>query len=281
MRLIGLTILLLFPTVSSAQSGFNPEFMGNGAPGPFGGFCMKYFMSYFHQEGINAHDPEIALEAEYFSPGFSGSLEKDQFLYLVHAPIGYRSESENGETSRGGGIGSISANVQHFYQLHKSDSSEVWFDNGISVGFPTATKNDGVRIGGNSYSLTWYQENFVKKGRWIASFIPVAVSWGFRDSHNDEKSGLSLSFANSSIGHKISSKVFLGVNFGLSLGRVVGSSDGEGESMPQSLRLYAGPSGAIEIQKNLFLQIGSAIDLANHETDRGQGVFLALWNHIL
>lgn len=279
--LISLFFLVGFSMNAFAQTGFNPEFMGNGAPGPYGGFCLKSFSSYFNQEGIKAHDLGLALQPQYFSEGFSGADRKDQFLFLAHIPGGYRTEETSGQRNSVVGVGTVSMNIHHFFRLRDNPSNALWFDNGLSFGLPTATQQDGLRMGGNAYSIGWYQELFWKPGEWLISTVPVSTSWSFRDQKSDERGGLSLSLANSSAGRKLLPWLFVGANGGLAIGRVAGSEDLAGNELPTTFRAYAGPAAAVEIRKNLFLQVGSAIDIATQNTDRGQGIFLALWHHIL
>lgn len=260
-----------------AQTGFNPEFLGNGAPGPYGGLCAKYFASYFNQNGINAHDAETALELEYFSEGFTGADRKDQLLFLIHAPLGYRWEG----SKSGGGLGTVSLLASHFWHLVEGDRANVWFDNGLVVGLPTATQREGIRIGGNSFSVSWYQEMFLQWGKWSVSIVPVSVGWGFKDYRTDERGGLALSVANGVVGRKIGERTNLGLNFGLHLGHLVGSEDAAGNSLGTARRIYVGPAGNVKIKENLFLQFGTVVDLNTKGTERGQGLFLALWHHFL
>ncbi len=275
-----LFFLLLLSSHTLAQSGFNPEYMGNGSPGPFNSFCVKTFASYFYQEGIEAHDAEIAIEPQYFFSGFKRD-ESDEFLFFAHLPIGFRSEDNLGQTSSVGGIGTLSAGLEYFRRVRKTESSKLWIDNGMVFGFPTATRREGIRIGGNAYSVTYFQEMFYQKDKWIFSVVPIAAGWGFRDDKTNERAGFSLSFANAAWGRMISSKLWMGVNHGVSLGKVFGSDDTSGNSLDRTLRAYVGPAGAYSFTPRWFLQFGSVFDVVTRHSNRGQGVFLALWHHML
>jgi len=276
-----LTLLLIVLTLSgataSAQTGFNPEFLGNGGPGPTGTFCMKYYSSYFYQEGPRAHDAELALEPQLFTEAFTGDSQRDQFLFLVHVPVGFRTELGTDSRQSVAGLGTVSSLVHYFRRLKEDESATVWLDHGVVVGFPTATETNGLRIGGNAFSTTAFEEMFLKSGNWLVSLVPVSISYGFRDYRTEERGGLSLGLLNGAVGYKVDPRLHLGLNYGFSIGSIAGSENEAGASLTSSRRLYGGPAAAFGIRKDLFLQVGAVVDLATQGVDRGQGVFVALW----
>lgn len=275
-----LILLISHTNQSFAQAGFNPEFLGNAAGADRPGFCLKFFTSYYYQERISAHDVEVAFEPQLFIPGFSGDISKDQIQFVAHLPIGYRKESnDSGYTSRVTGIGTLNFNVEHFWHLMDTDETQLWLDNALTFGFPTATYNQLERIGADSYSVGWFTESNFRHDRFLISLMPALIMWSFRDELTKEQDGLSINVMNGSLGYDISSKVSLGINFGLQLSRIAGGEDGAHNSLPLRYRAYAGPAALIVFTPDLSLQVSGVIDIATKEINRGQGIFTALWHH--
>lgn len=273
---------------AKAQTGFNPEFLGNADAPQMQVFCIKFFTSYFHQNSISGHDVEVAFEPQVFIAGFSGDPKKDQIQFIAHLPMGYRRQNVGGQTGSVTGIGTLFFNAEHFWHLIDEEDMEFWFDNALSFGFPTATEHRGITFAGNpyiiglgadTYSVGYFQENFFRYRRFLASIMPVNVSYAFRDDKTNVRSGLSLGLVNSSVGYKVSDIVSLGVNFGILLGNVVGSDNNAGGGLPRTFRAYVGPAALFAFKPNLSWQIGVAVDVATKNAPRGQGIFSALWHH--
>ncbi len=277
-KIIFTLILLIVPVHAFAQAGYNPEFLGNAAAAPRPGFSPKIFLSYYNQHGISANDVEIAFEPQYWIRGFTGEKKKDYIQFLAHLPIGYRAQDVAGTHSSVAGIGSLSANIEHFLKVIDDGDTVMWFDNGLSAGFPTATMHDGVRIGTNAYSIGWFQENFISYKKWIFSISPIALTWTFRDTKTNVKPGLSMNIMNSAYGYQITEGVALGVTFAYLLGNLAGADDGLGGNLSTSHRFYAGPAASISLCKDTSLQITGIIDAYTKNADRGQGLFTAFWH---
>lgn len=277
-KIIFVLILLLIPTLAFAQSGYDPEFLGNAAAAPRPGFSPKIFLNYYNQNDISANDIEIALEPQYWIYGFTGEKKKDFIQFLAHLPIGYRTQKPGGTRSSVSGIGSLSANVEHFYKMVDNEDLVMWFDNGLSAGFPTATMNGGVRIGSNAYSVGWFQENFISYKKWVFSISPIALTWSFRDSETNIKHGLSMTVMNSAYGYQITDNVALGVTFAYMLNNISGANDISGAKVDVTQRFYTGPAASITLCKDTSLQITGIIDAYTKHTDRGQGIFAAFWH---
>ena len=282
-------VFFLMITEAAAQVGFNPEYLGNAAGAPRTGFCLKFFTSYFYQNGISAHDIETAFEPQLFIPGFTGDIKRDQIQFIAHLPVGYRREmTAAGTVESVTGIGTLTVNVEHFWHLIDEEDMQLWFDNAITSGYPTATDHEGVstggglapftRIGGNSFSIGWFTESFFRYKKWLFSVNPVSVAWAFEDDQTNSRDGLNISVMNSSVGYQFFKKAALGVNFGLQLGRVAGSYGPAGAAAPYVLRAYAGPAANISLPKDSSLQIGGVIDFATKRESKGYGIFTALWH---
>jgi len=286
--LIAMAVVLFAASEAEAQLGFNPEFLGNaaGAPGP--GFCLKFFTSYDYQHSIAAQDIETAFEPQYFFPGFTGDAKRDQIQVIAHLPVGYRRQKvPTGTVESVTGIGLLTVNVEHFWHLIDEEDMQLWFDNAITTSYPTSTENEGIsaggdakiiRIGGNSFAVGWFTESFFRYKDWLFSVNPVVLVWAFEDERTHDRSGLNISVMNSSVGYQVSKNVGLGVDFGMILGNVAGSSAATGGELPLVLRAYAGPAMLINLPKTSSLQIGSAIDFATKNAAKGMGIFTALWH---
>lgn len=280
---------LFFSGTASAQVGFLPEFMGNAAGVDRPGFCLKFFPSYYYQHSIAAHDAEAAFEPQYFIPGFTGDIHKDQFQFAVHVPVGYRRQKDvAGSVESVTGIGTITTTIEYYWRMIDTEDLDFWFDNGITVGYPTATDNKGIsfagnpysmRIGGNAFTFGWYQESMIRYKKFLLSIMPIGMTWGFHDRETDTRGGLSLSIMNASAGYAINDYISLGVNFGLLLGNVAGSQDVLKNSVPVSVRFYTGPAALISFLKDYAMQVGVIIDTYTKDVPRGQGIAIALWHH--
>ena len=280
-----LTFLLLLPNVSTAQVGYNPELLGNASAAPRPGFSPKIFFDYFNQNSVSGNDVEIAIEPQYWMRGFTGDKQKDYIQLAAHIPFGYRSVASSeltdtlGHTTNTGfGLGMINVNVEHFYSMTENKDSEWWFDNGISIGLPTAVGKTGLRIGGNSCVITWFQENFVRAGKWIFSVSPVAVSYAFKDSNNKTTPGLSLNILNSAVGYQILDSLALGATTAYQLGNIAGTNDGSGGTLSRTQRMYVGPAANISFEHDSSLQISVMVDVLAKNVVRGQGVAFAFWH---
>jgi hypothetical protein len=293
-KIISLFLFILFLTITyskaaSAQSGFLPEFLGNAAGVQTPGLCIKFFPSYYYQSGIDAHDAEAAFEPQYWIAGFTGDLQKDQIQFVVHMPVGYRRQRvASGQIESVTGIGNLTTTIEYYYHIIDEEDLEWWFDNGITGGYPTATENNNIFIGGrhypvaigsSAYSVGWYQENMIRYKRFLASFQPVTFTYGFRDDRTGSRSGLSLSVMNGAVGYGVNSWAHLGIGFGLLLGNVVGSDDGAGNSLPTSVRFFTGPAALLSFGDNTAIQISVLIDAVTRNVNRGQGIALAIWHH--
>lgn len=283
------SILLIFCGKAWAQKGFVPELLGNASGVERPGFAIKYFNNYYYQERIKANDIEVAFEPQVWIKGFYGDMEKDQFQFIVHVPFGYRREwdAAAGEYDSVTGLGTTNANVEYYYRLIDTEDTTWWFDNAVSFGFPTATDHEGTRvggqsynvaIGGNSYSLGWFQESFIKHKRFMASIMPVMVTWNWKDSKSKTRGGMSLNIMNGSVGYGITEDIFLGADFGMLLGSVMGSKTPTSRALPVSFRAYAGPALLFSFAKDSSLQVSTAIDIATKEIDRGQGIYVVLFH---
>ena len=278
MLLLVALLVVAIPSIAHAQSGFNPEYLGN-AQGADPGFCLKYFTSFFNEKAPSLYDFEVAFEPQYFMPGFTGDSKKDQIQFIAHLPIGYKRQTVGGVTGSVTGLGTLYANVEHFWLLIDTPDVKFWLDHGLSGSFPTATNNNGIRIGGNSYGASFFQEFFLKYGKLVASVSPVSVGWQFTDSKTNQRSGLSVGAANSAIGYQLLDNFALGVHLGASFGNLAGTQNGAGGTLPVSVRFYTGPAFNISIKDNLALQVSGIIDAVTRNMDRGQGIFTALWYH--
>ncbi|MFH1874189.1 MAG: hypothetical protein ABH859_03265 [Pseudomonadota bacterium] len=272
--------IILQSAIALAQTGFNPEYLGNAAGVKGAGFCLKTFLSYFYQNPISAHDIEMAFEPQVFIPGFSGDIHKDQIQFIAHLPVGFRSQQPAG-ISRDSvvGIGSLAINIEHFWHIIDTKDLEMWLDHAISSGYPTATEHRGVRIGGNSFVVGAFQEFFLRYKSYLFSIMPVFIDWSFKDNETNQRAGFSMNVLNGSIGYQIFPNFAAGINFGLLLGNLAGSEDANGVKLPVSARAYAGPAFNISFNDNLDLQIGGIFDVYTRQNTRGQGIFMALWHH--
>lgn len=276
-------ILVLFtlafvPNSAHAQQGYNPEYLGNAAAAPRPGFSPKIFFNYFNQNKIDGNDVELAIEPQYWIRGFTGEKKRDYIQFLAHLPLGYRSKDDSGNNDRGWGIGSLNANVEHFFKLMDDNDVTWWFDNGLSVGFPTATGKEGLRIGGRSYTITWFQENYIQIDKWIFSISPISVTYVFRDSESDIRPGLALNIMNSAYGYQVAEWCALGVTGAYQLGNVAGSSDQFGAKLPRAQRAYVGPAFMFPFKHDISLQVSGLIDIYTRHVERGQGIAVAFWH---
>lgn len=272
-----MSVLLSIPSTALAQTGYNPEFLGNAAAAPRPGFSPKIFLDYFYREDVSGHDVELAIEPQYWIRGFTGEEQKDYLQFLIHLPIGYRSQ-DNNTVNEGFGIGMLNANIEHFWKIMEGDDYVWWFDNGISGGFPTATGKTGLRIGGNSYMVTWFQENYIRIGKWVMSISPVSVSYTFKDSETNLTPGLSLNIMNSAFGYQITDSFALGITTSYQLGNMVGTDDNAGGSLDMTHRMYLGPAAAFSFPNDYSLQISIMADVFTRNVTRGQGIALAFWH---
>jgi len=264
---------------AKAQVGYNPEFLGNAAAAPRPGFSPKIFVDYFNQNKIGGNDYEVAIEPQYWIRGFTGEEKKDYIQFLAHFPFGYRSENKTSGSGMdlGWGTGTLSANVEHFWKLIDSEDTVWWFDNGLSVGFPTGTGKEGLRLGGDAYNVTYFQENYFRFGKWIFSISPIAATYIFKDTDSQETHGLALNIMNSAYGYQITDAVALGVTTAYQLGNVMGSNDGVGGKLARTQRLYVGPAACISLPYESSLQISGLIDVHTKNVTRGQGLTMAFW----
>lgn len=283
-------ILIAHNKTARAQQGFVPELLGNASGVQEPGFAFKFFTTYFYQERNEAHDVEVAFEPQIWIPGFTGDMERDQLQFIVHVPMGYRRQKAGpGIHNSVTGIGTINVNAEYYWRMINNADTSMWFDNAITIGFPTATEHEGVRvgqyaapigrIGGNNYSIGWFQENMLKHKKFMLSLMTVLASWNFKDEKTNVTNGLSLNIFNGAAGFQISEHAYIGADFGLLLGRVIGAKDAAGNSLPVTLRAYAGPAALITWGSNISLQISTAIDLATRYVNRGQGAYIVLWYH--
>ncbi len=268
------------PSSVFAQTGFNPEYLGNAAGVKGTGFCVKTFLSYFNQNSISAHDIEMAFEPQVFLPGFSGDINKDQIQFIAHLPVGFRTQEDNlGQRNSVAGIGSLAINVEHFWHIIDTPDLEMWLDHAISSGYPTATIHQGVRLGGNSFVIGAFQEFFLRYKSYLFSIQPVFIDWSFKDRDTNQRAGFSMNVMNSSVGYQILPNFAAGLSFGLMLGNLAGSRNVNGNELPVSARAYAGPAFNISFNRQLDLQISGIIDIYTKQNTRGQGIFMAFWHH--
>jgi len=278
---IFLVLCLLFfaflPPVVNAQTGYNPEFLGNAAPPPRPGFSPKIFFDYFNRDEISGNDAEMAFEPQYWIRGFTGDKKRDYLQFLVHVPFGYRSQDGGTTTEKGWGLGSVNANIEHFWRILETDNVAWNFDNGISGAFPTATGNENIRISGNSYVVNWFQENYIKIGRWVMSISPISVTYVFKDSKTDLTPGLALNIMNSAYGYQVTDAVALGVTTSYQVGNLLGTDNGSGGKLDKTQRLYFGPAACLSFKNESSLQISVMIDAVTRNVIRGQGIAIAYW----
>lgn len=281
-----ITVVILFCAVitccclpANAQQAFNPEYLGNAAGTGKSGFALKTFLSYFYQNAIDAHDIEMALEPQGWFPGFSGDPQHDQLQVIAHMPFGYRVQ-DTGAGTRGSvvGIGSLTVNVEHFWHLIDETDLEMWLDHALTASFPTTTDRELVRIGSNAYTAGMFQEMFIRYRRFIASVMPLMVTWTTNDEKTNVRSGLTLGILNSSVGYQAFDRVALGLSCGLALGNVAGTADLNGAGLPLAVRAYAGPAISVSFPHDISLQASGIIDVYTRDVARGQGVFMALWH---
>ncbi len=280
---------VLYSAKAHAQAAFLPEFLGNAAGVASEGLCLKFFPSYYYQSEIAAHDAEVAFEPQYWIAGFTGDLKKDQVQFVVHLPVGYRRQRvATGTVESVTGIGNLTTTIEYYWHMIDEEDLEWWFDNGITGGYPTATENNNIFIGGkpfpiaigsSAYSVGWYQENMIRYKKFLASFQPVTFTYGFRDDRTGSRSGLSLSIMNGAVGYEVSSWAHLGVGMGLLLGNVAGGEDANGNSLPTAVRYFVGPAALLGFGDNNAIQISVLIDAYTRNISRGEGIAVAIWHH--
>ncbi len=203
-----------------------------------------------------------------------GIISSSSFIFRSDT----RSRDDSGNTDRGWGIGTLNANIEHFWQPVESEDVTWWFDNGLSVGFPTATGKQELRIGGRSYMITWFQENYVQIDKWIFSISPISVSFVFKDRESDIRPGLALNIMNSAYGYQVADWCALGVTADYQIGSVAGSDDGFGNNLDMGHRIYVGPAFLFPFKHDMSLQVSGLIDVYTKNVERGQGLAMAFWH---
>lgn len=279
---------LAYGTRARAQQAFLPEFLGNAAGVDRPGFCLKFFPSYFYQHSASAHDVEAAFEPQYWIPGFTGDMKKDQIQFVVHIPTGYRRQKvAAGTVESVTGIGNLTTTIEYYWHMIDEEDLEWWFDNGITGGYPTATEHDSIHIGNKhytvaigarAYSVGWYQENMIRYKKFLLSVQPVTFTYGFRDDMTGSRSGLSMSVMNGAMGYQVADWCHLGIDFGLLIGNLTGSDDGTGGSLPTSWRFFTGPAALLSF-KDTAIQTSVLLDAVVENVPRGQGIAIAIFHH--
>ncbi|WP_338484093.1 hypothetical protein VRB68_09245 [Pseudomonas trivialis] len=203
------------------------QFIGFGQPGLPGKWALESFPVFNRTAEGNVRAGGNTVLAYFSETGFTDTT-RDQLQFWVGAIPGYSSNKDARDASPWG-IASPNLGFSYYYNVVEptteygsDDYTTFWTNPTLMVEFPNG--NDEVAGYGafaNRYAVSFSLANYLRVGRFAATFTPVGIHYAARNRNATDpgtgdpqrlRGGVSLWLANVAAGYLVTDDLWLGVH---------------------------------------------------------------------
>jgi hypothetical protein len=203
------------------------QFIGFGQPGIPGRWALETFPVFNRNADGNVRAGGNTVLAYFSETGFTDTT-RDQLQFWVGAAPGYAS-TNGAKNTRPWGIASPNLGFAYYYNVVEptseygaSDYTTFWTNPTLSVEFPNGN-NDVAGYGAfaNRYALSFSLANYLRVGKFAATFTPVGIHYAARNRNTTDfgtgnpkrlQGGVSLWLADIAAGYLVTDDLWLGVH---------------------------------------------------------------------
>lgn len=220
----GLFFVFILAVGSSARA---EQFIGFGQPGLPGKWALESFPVFNRTADGNVRAGGNTVLAYFSETGFTDTT-RDQLQFWVGAVPGYASTNGVRDASPWG-IASPNLGFAYYYNVveptteyRSDDYTTFWTNPTLLVEFPNG--NDEIAGYGafaNRYAVSFSLANYLRVGRYAATFTPVGIHYAARNRNATDfgtgdpqrlRGGVSLWLANIAAGYLVTEDLWLGVH---------------------------------------------------------------------
>ncbi|MGR3963893.1 hypothetical protein FW800_05385 [Pseudomonas sp. 910_23] len=217
-------LALIFGFTPTAQGD---QFIGFAQPGVPGKWALETFPVFNRTDNGDVRAGSNTVLTYFSETGFTGT-QRDQLQVWVGADTGYTG-ANNTRSNGSWGVASPNVGLAYYYNVVQptseygaDDFTTFWVNPTLSLEFPNGN-DEGTGYGAfaNRYGASFSVANYLRVGRFAATFTPVGIHYAARNRHATDlgngdptrlQGGVSLWFANIAAGYLVSDDLWLGVH---------------------------------------------------------------------
>lgn len=221
----GAPALALILSFSPSVQG--DQFIGFAQPGVPGKWALESFPVYSRTANGDVRAGSNTVLAYFSETGFTGT-QRDQLQFWVGADTGYtRVEGARGNGALG--IASPNLGFSYYYNVVQpttaygaDDYTMFWVNPTLSLEFPNGNaEGTGYGAFANRYGVSFSVANYLRVGRFAATFTPLGIHYAARNRHTTDldngdatqlQGGVSFWLANIAAGYQVTDDLWLGVH---------------------------------------------------------------------
>lgn len=219
--------LVLAAVLGLSASAQAEQFIGFGQPGPPGQWAVESFPAFNRNSNGDVRAGGNTVLAYFSDTGFTGT-RRDQVQFWVGAVPGYASTNDV-PGAKAWGIASPNVGLAWYYNVLEptsepgaADYRTFWTNPTLMVEFPNGNDNlAGHGAFANRYAVSFSVANYLRVGRFAATFTPVGLHYAARNRTASEltvgdpqylRGGLSLWLGDVAAGYLVTDDLWLGVH---------------------------------------------------------------------
>ncbi|MFL1493809.1 hypothetical protein [Pseudomonas antarctica] len=212
--------------------GFTPtaqgdQFIGFAQPGTPGKWALESFPVFNRTSTGDVRAGSNTVLAYFSETGFTGT-QRDQLQFWVGADMGYTG-TRNTRSNGSWGVDSPNVGLAYYYNVVQptseygsDDFTTFWVNPTLALEFPNGN-DEGTGYGafGNRYGASFSVANYLRVGRFAATFTPAGIHYAARNRHTTDlgdgdptrlQGGVSFWLANIAAGYLVTDDLWLGVH---------------------------------------------------------------------
>ena len=203
------------------------QFIGFAQPGVPGQWALESFPVFSRTTTGSVRAGSNTVLAYLSETGFTGT-QRDQLQFWVGADTGY--SNDNSARNNGSwGVASPNLGLAYYYNVVEptsaygsDDFTTFWINPTLSLEFPNGN-DEGTGYGAfaNRYGASFSVANYLRLGRFAATFTPAGIHYAARNRHATDlgsgdptrlRGGVSFWLADIAAGYLVTDDVWLGVH---------------------------------------------------------------------
>ena len=203
------------------------QFIGFAQPGVPGQWALESFPVFSRTTTGSVRAGSNTVLAYFSETGFTGT-QRDQLQFWVGADTGY--SNDNSARNNGSwGVASPNLGLAYYYNVVEptsaygsDDFTTFWINPTLSLEFPNGN-DEGTGHGAfaNRYGASFSVANYLRLGRFAATFTPAGIHYAARNRHATDlgsgdptrlRGGVSFWLADIAAGYLVTDDVWLGVH---------------------------------------------------------------------
>jgi hypothetical protein len=203
------------------------QFIGFAQPGVPGQWALESFPVFSRTTKGSVRAGSNTVLAYFSETGFTGT-QRDQLQFWVGADTGYN--NDNSARNNGAwGVASPNLGLAYYYNVVEpksaygsEDFTTFWVNPTLSLEFPNGN-DEGTGYGAfaNRYGASFSVANYLRVGRFAATFTPAGIHYAARNRHASDlgngdptrlRGGVSFWLADIAAGYLVTDDLWLGVH---------------------------------------------------------------------